>query len=195
MSVKIAHQTHLSKRAAINLYTNAIFLLHFRVVTRSLIVVTRRSNSSTYRRRLSSNTPRLRLKRGLLLSLHQMLMPLDTPRFFASNRLPSEKFYRTLNITQVVDGTLATLPFDCPSRFPRDDFLLAPARLTDSRVFVSALRVNRYGRYCRGVPPGSGLVHIYYISITRDAILRYAAAVPILNYTRDNPLFIVRLVC
>lgn len=46
LNVKIAHQTHLSNRAAINLYTNAIFLLHFRIVTRSLIVVTQRSNSS-----------------------------------------------------------------------------------------------------------------------------------------------------
>ena len=60
-------------------------------------------------------------------------------------------------------------------------FSLAPTRLTVAeRVFVSGLRVRRYGRYCRGAPPaGSGLVHIYYISITRDAILR-SAAVPIL---------------
>lgn len=71
-------------------------------------------------------------------------------------------------------------------------------RFSSGASAINGLSVYLFQPYCkpicRGVPPGSGLVHIYYISITRDAILRYAA-VPILNDTRDNPLFIVRLVC
>lgn len=65
-------------------------------------------------------------------------------------------------------------------------------------MFVwKSMRVSDTGGYCRALWPAGvaslpGLVHIYYIAIALGTILRSAAAVPILNDTRDNPLFIVR---
>lgn len=79
------------------------------------------------------------------------------------------------------------------SRFPHETWrfsLWRPPRLTVTWRICFSLCVKDTPQHCRGAPPGSGLVHIYYIFITLVATLR-SAAVPILNDIRDNPLFIV----